>query len=531
MVEVEFKYKGKNLIYKCNKEDKLKDIFKKFKKYAEIDDDNLNIHYFYGENEIINDEFLIEEIANYFDKKKSKIIIKVEIERDEKEEVNYKNIICPECKEKIKMEIKNYKINLFDCKNNHKKDNILFDELKESQKVNILDKTCDICKKKNKDMSDNNQKFVKCLTCNKYICPLCKSYHDLTHDLINYEDTFYLCDKHNKYYNSYCKECKLNLCELCEHDLKHKKINFVDILPKRDLITQEKIKLKKLVHLFTNDINMIISMLNEVKDKINIYDRLNSDILNNYNEKITNYETLYYLNKFPDKIIIEDLERIVRSNTVIDKFYGIFTIYKQMNNDEITLIYDTRDKKEIRIFNKDFIHNYKKFCKLIIEGKEKDLKDTYTFGKIFATKKDTFEVKLKGITNITNMNSMFHSCYDLKSIPDLNKWNTTTITNMSNLFYDCERLTSLPDLSKWNSSNVMDMSYLFYNCFSVTEFPDISKWDTSNVVDMSYMFYNCSSLSSFPNTHKWNISNVQFMDNMFNECHFENDIPSKFRQN
>ena len=138
MVEVEFKYKGKKWIYKCNKDDKLKDIFKKFKKYAEIDDDNLNIHYLYSENEIINDEFSLEEIANYQDKKKSKMVIKVDIERDEKEEVNYKNIICPECKEKIKMEIKNYKINLYECKNNHKKDDILFDELKESQKLNIL---------------------------------------------------------------------------------------------------------------------------------------------------------------------------------------------------------------------------------------------------------------------------------------------------------------------------------------------------------------------------------------------------------
>jgi len=530
MIEIEFIYKGKSMIYKFNKDDKLKDAFKKFKKYAEIDDDNLKIYYFYDGKEIISDEFSFEKIANYEDKKRGKMIIKVEIEREEQDEINYQNILCPECKEKIKMEIKNFKINLFECKNNHKKDNILFNELKESQKINKLDKTCDICQKNKKYISNNNQKFVKCLTCNKYICSLCKSYHDLTHDLINYEDTFYICDQHNKNNNSYCKECKINLCELCEHNLKHKKINFVDILPKKDLITEEKIKLKKLVHLFTNDINMIISMLNEVKDKINIYNKINSDILNNYNEKTTNYETLYYLSKFPDKNIIEDLERIVRSNTVIDKFYDIFTMYKKMNNDEITLIYDAKDKKEIRLFHKDFTHNYKKFCKLIIEGKEKDLKDMHTFGKIFACKKDTFEVKLKGITNITNMSFMFHSCYDLISLPDLYKWNITTVTNMSNVFYDCEYLISLPDLSKWNTSNVTDMSYLFYNCFSLKEISGIYKWDTSNVVDMNNMFYHCSSLSSFPNIYKWNISNVQFMDNMFDESKFENDIPLKFRK-
>ena len=531
MVEVEFLYKEQNIIFNCDLDSKLKSIFKNFEKYAKIDDDVVNIYYFYDGNEILNDESSVEDIINFEDSESGKMSIKVKIEKKQKEEkINYKNIICPECKENIKLDIKNYKINLYECKNNHKIENILLNELKESQNLNKIDKLCDICKKNNKEISDDDNKFVKCLTCNKYLCSLCKSYHDLTHDLIDFEETFYLCDKHNKNYNSYCEICKINLCESCEHNLNHKKINYKNILPKKDTILEEKFKLKKLIHLFNTDINMLISMLNEVKNKINIYYQINEDIINNYKEKTTNYETLYFLNKFPNKNIIEDLEKVVNYNTVIDKFYDIFTLYKKMNNDEITLIYKVKDKKEVNLFNKGFVRNYKNYCKLIIEGKEKDLKDVYIFGKFFATNKDTLEVKLKGITNITNMNSMLCSCKDLISLPDFHKWNTTTVTQMNNLFNNCSLLESLPDISKWNTSIVTNMSCMFSDCFKLKNLPEISEWDTSNVIDMSHMFQYCYALSSLPNISKWNISNLLFMDKMFLECIGLRSFPSKFKK-
>ena len=275
---------------------------------------------------------------------------------------------------------------------------------------------------------------------------------------------------------------------------------------------------------------MLISMLNEVKNNINIYYKMSEDIIKNYKEKVTNYETLFYLSKFPNQNIIEDLEKVVNYNTVIDKFYDIFTLYKKMNNDEITLIYKVKDKKEVNLFAKSFVRNYKNYCKLIIEGKEKDLKDVYVFGKFFATNKDTLEVKLKGITNITNMNSMFSSCKDLISLPDFHKWNTTTITKMYNLFNNCSLLESLPDISKWNTSNVTNMSFMFSDCFKLKNLPEISEWDTSNVVDMSHMFQYCYALSSLPNISKWNISNLLFMDKMFFECIDLRSFPSKFKK-
>ena len=43
------------------------------------------------------------------------------------------------------------------------------------------------------------------------LCPLCKSNHDKDHKIINYEQKYFICEEHNKEYNSYCEACKKDL--------------------------------------------------------------------------------------------------------------------------------------------------------------------------------------------------------------------------------------------------------------------------------------------------------------------------------
>ena len=45
---------------------------------------------------------------------------------------------------------------------------------------------------------------------------------------------------------------------------------------------------------------------------------------------------------------------------------------------------------------------------------------------------------------------------------------------MIGMFYNCAQLKSLPDISKWNVSNVVDISTLFCQCSSLLSLPDIS---------------------------------------------------------
>ena len=89
---------------------------------------NKSICYSYNGKVGINEELTFEEAINSEDKKRNKMSILVfenEIELKKNDIIKSGNIICPECKENIKMDIINYKINIYECKNKHKMENIL----------------------------------------------------------------------------------------------------------------------------------------------------------------------------------------------------------------------------------------------------------------------------------------------------------------------------------------------------------------------------------------------------------------------
>ena len=75
--------------------------------------------------------------------------------------LNSKQIICPECKENIRISIDDFKIRLYDCINSHNINNISIDEYEETQKINLTKIICDNCKKINKANSYQNL-FYRC---------------------------------------------------------------------------------------------------------------------------------------------------------------------------------------------------------------------------------------------------------------------------------------------------------------------------------------------------------------------------------
>ena len=390
MVEIEFIYNGNKTIINSESYEKMKKIFQKFK-----DTSNLNknkLFYSYNGDININGELTFKELANKEDKIRKKMTIQV-LEIKNEDIIRTKNIVCPTCKENIKMDIKDYKINLYDCKNGHKMENILLDQFEETQKIDDSKIICDECKKNNKSIS-YNKVFYYCFSCKLNICPLCKLNHDKTHYIINYDEKYYKCDKHiNESYNSYCEKCRIDFCTLCQEHRKHKKIEFNDILPSKEELIQKKKELKNTIDLLSNDINMIINMLNNVINKINIYYKINEDIINNYNEKYRNYETIYQLNQFQVSNVTKELNQIIECNYIIDKFNKIFNIYSKMNIDEISMLYKVKEK-EVKLFGDDFVKRSKNCCKLIINGKEQELKTKYIFG-YFGTAKDILNIKLR----------------------------------------------------------------------------------------------------------------------------------------
>ena len=546
MAEVIFIYNGINTIIQCNLNEKIKDISKRFKDKANLN--NKNINYTYNGKLVLNEELTFEELANTEDKIRKKMsfivfdnLIEVKDEEKEKEKIKSKDIICPYCKENIRMNINEYKINLLKCSNGHNIENILLDEFEETQNINLEEIICNICKNYNKSISFNNI-FYKCLTCNNNICPLCKPTHDKNHIIINYDEKYYVCNEHNDKYMLYCEDCNKNLCTLCDGHKNHKRIFFVDVLPKKEEIKEKLKYLKSTIDEFNSEIKVLICRLNEVTNKINIYYKIYEDMINNYDNKNRNYEIIYNINQFKDNNIEKELIKIIRCDNIFEKYKSILNIYTKMNNDEINIIYNIKGLKEVDLFDKYFVIRNKNNLKLIIDGGEHDLITKY---KLINNDKDILNIKLKGITNVTNMCSIFKFCnslsplselnkwntsniYDmsylfffcreLKTLPDISKWNTSNVNNMSNMFSGCFALKTLPDISNWNVSNVKDMSDMFNNCNYLLSLPDLSKWNTFNVTNMNAMFYNCLTLKSLPDISKWNTSNVTNMRNMFNEC-------------
>ena len=175
------------------------------------------------------------------------------------------DINCPECKESLRMIIKDYKIKLYDCKNGHSKDNILLDEFEEIQNSCKTQLKCNNIKCGN---IQYNSQLYECVTCGIILCKNCKKKHDNKHTIININK----CKLHNEYYDSYCTKCKINLCPDCDH--KCESIKSYRTL--KETIELENIdnKIKDLKTRIdeTNEIiNHHINILNNVKMNFNNY--------------------------------------------------------------------------------------------------------------------------------------------------------------------------------------------------------------------------------------------------------------------
>ena len=118
---------------------------------------------------------------------------------------------------------------------------------------------------------------------------------------------------------------------------------------------------------------------------------------------------------------------------------------KDNNIDEITIMYKNKKidnineeelKKEMesklgeemsknKLFGERFVKNNKKNCKIVINGKEKELVSFYDIDRL--EENEILEIKLKGIYNIKDMSFMLCGCLSVFSLPDISKWNTSNV--------------------------------------------------------------------------------------------------------
>ena len=539
MTEVEFNYNGIATIIQCNRNDKMIDVCEKFESKSQLKEKT--IFYLYGGKEIkINNTITFDELANTNDKERNKMnILVVEMNssiNQDKEDVLAKSkyIICPECKEKAMIKIDNYKITIFGCKNNHIHKDISFKEFEETQCIDESEIICHQCNLNNKRNCYEN-KFYVCNTCNSNLCPLCKSKHNKEHNIIDYELKEYICKEHNEKYISFCNKCKKDLCFICENSHKNHEIrNYSQEIINKEELKDYIIDLKENID-FTS--GMIISMLVKFKEIIDIlknYYNVVNDIVNNYDIKNRNFETMFNIKLvYKYRKIIDKLTEIKSSTSVKDIIKKILKIYDQIHLKQDTIIYEYNellnekcglDKNKIRLFGKKFVENNKNICSIEYNGKESDVQEIICIKNTTNTNK--LEIKIKGIENIIDMSEMFADCYALRHLPDLSKWDTSKVTNMNKMFYGCLLLEDLPDISRWDTSKVTDMNMMFFRCSSLKYLPDISQWNISKVTDINSMFTGCSSLKYLPDISKWNTSNVKNMYGLFSYCRSLKYLPN-----
>ena len=330
MEKVTFYFNEKETSIKCNQNENLKEICKRY--CNEIGKDIDNLLFIYGTEEI-NDKLNFIQIANEEDRKRKEIKISVEeIKKEESEEnsIELREIICPKCKEGMRMEIKDYKINIYDCKNGHKKSNILFKDFEKSQKIDKSKFICNICYKN--VMSDIN-KLYRCCTCQNNLCLLCRVNHDNTHKIINYYDKNFLCNIHGEIYNQYCNDCKMDLCNSCKAEhMDDDVIVFKEKCSNSPNIKKNQIKLNNSIEQLNNFIKELIKKLINVMENMEAYSLISNDLMNSF--QIKNYKMFKNILEIQNfnNIIINDINKIIKDDNITNKINYLLDINNKLSN-------------------------------------------------------------------------------------------------------------------------------------------------------------------------------------------------------
>ena len=533
MSKVNFSFNGSNTIIQCNSDTKMKIIVSKYINKSKINRNDVYFTYSSLSGPEFNEELTFYEMANLVDKEQNEMnILVTEVNNDNNDEnkknnfIKSKSIICPECGEKSKIKIKDYLISSFDCKNKHQVNDIKIEDFEKTQLIDESKIECDECKNTNKGEAFQNV-FYKCIKCKTNLCPLCKSRHEKSHNILNYNDINFLCEEHNERYINYCNDCKQNLCIQCE--VGHKGHNLIYLGDK--ILDKEKLEdslriFREYIDKLKNDVNGIIENFKKIIENFENLYKIKEDIVNNYEKKNRNYELLFNLEEMNnnENIIIEDINSIIKEKNISGKVNKIMDIYNKMKqkkfeySEEIRIIYknDNNNKGVIKIFDNNFIKNNSN-CKIIYNGKEYELTEELKLNKSDLNK-SKIKIKLKGINTIKNASYMFFKCKSLLDLPDICKWNTINVTDMSFMFAGCISLKSLKNISSWNTSNVTAMHCMFADCSSLIEISGISEWNISNVTDMNCMFNGCKLLSNMPDISKWNTSILKDIGHIFCRC-------------
>ena len=375
MSEITFNYKGNEIVIPCKKNETFGPILQRFYEKAEIQKKSI---YFLFNGQILDEQMNESQVPKNENNKKIIVVYDYQTTKTNEEDilVRANEIVCPKCKESACISLNNYSISLFQCCNGHKVDNISFEDFDNTQNINLSSIICQICKIKNKGNVDNNE-FFRCINCKCNLCPLCRSAHDKSHYIINYEQKNCICEEHGEPYASYCKTCKKDICISCDEKHDDHEIEFYQKMRfKKEQIKDNIIDLKMNIDQLNQIINDFIEKLNKVKNMMEMLYEINDIIYKTTNSKFRNYNKLININFINNNDIKKDIQNIINESDINNKITKIIKIYKKVINpseldsnisDEPKLVKKRENSKEI---NKYIIHNsMKELCTELVEKK------------------------------------------------------------------------------------------------------------------------------------------------------------------
>ena len=167
MVEVEFDYQQIKIIIQVNLDDPFEKAVQKFLIKSKLNIEELS---FLSTGKVIKMNEIIKDIMSQSEiQENKKIILVVSSNQNMTKIIHSNEIICPQCKEQCKIEIKNYKIKLYECKNTHCENNIKLNEFSDTQNIDLTKIICGLCKKSKAETYKN--KFFRCYKCNMNFMP------------------------------------------------------------------------------------------------------------------------------------------------------------------------------------------------------------------------------------------------------------------------------------------------------------------------------------------------------------------------
>ena len=338
-ITVEFRYESSSIKIQGKKDEKMKNIYQRFFNKSGQDFSNKKIYFSYngkwGNDSDGTENLTFWQMAKEEDRKRRQMIILVAENTNIENDIiiESKEIICPQCKEYTHMNIKNYNISLYDCKNRHTNNNILLSKFKNTQFINFSKITCGNCNKKRSNIFQNE--MHRCLNCKKNLCPLCRSSHPKSHTIIKYDQINFTCEEDNDNFTGYCEKCKKHFCMSCEGDhTGHNVIEFKNIIPKKKELENSLNILKEYINNFNDECEEIINVINNVKNNFSIYYEIQKKMIENFDIRSQkNYFIFSNLNRIKNNDeIIKDINNIKNEVSIENKFNYIINIYNEINN-------------------------------------------------------------------------------------------------------------------------------------------------------------------------------------------------------